>query len=72
MDINWIKCSDRMPADDMDAVIAKADLHEDRPFRTDGYTMNHCKTVDWHEWTPYDEATWNELNIKSSADRSSK
>lgn len=49
MYINWIKCSDRMPADDMDDVIAKADLHDDRPFRTDGYTMNHS-TTEWHAW----------------------
>lgn len=58
--INWIKCNERMPHDYMDDVIAKADLHDDAPFITDGYTMNNS-TTDWHEWTPYTEATWKEL-----------
>lgn len=60
--IHWTKCSERMPTDDMDFIIAKADLHEGRPFRTDGWTINHCKSVDWYEWSPCDEETWRKLN----------
>lgn len=63
MQITWTSCAERMPPDGEDeAVIAIADLHGDRPFITDAWTMNNSKLVLWHKWTPYTKEKWEALN----------
>lgn len=69
MEISWTKCSDRMPVEDVNALII-CRSNGKRIWDTNGYALNTVfhQNPDWDlkkhfiEWIPYSEEAWKELN----------
>lgn len=63
MTIHWIKCSERMPPDDIDIYVILRKIGEHKLSLYNTSIMRHwLRNNNSYEWIPYDEATWRELN----------